>query len=79
MLDDIEFEIKSPITNKTDKLERNIKRALKQSANIIYDASRIRGMSESQLIKFLTNKAKTQPQIHKLILITKQNQIVDIK
>ena len=27
LLDGIEFEMKSPITNKTDKLERNIKKA----------------------------------------------------
>ena len=36
LLDGITYELKSPFTNKPNKLERNIKRALKQSKNIIF-------------------------------------------
>ncbi len=79
MIDGAEYEIKSPITNKPDKLERVIKRALKQCKNIIYDSSRIKDMRDDNLRRFLVNKARQQPQIGKLILITKRGQIVDIK
>ena len=79
LLDGIPYEIKSPITNKADKLERVIKRALKQSENIIYDSSRIRGMNDINLQRFLVNKARQQPQIGRLILITKHSKIIDIK
>ena len=78
-LDGIEFEIKSPITNKTEKIERNIKRALKQSDNIIIDSSRIRNYQEQRILGYLTQKARTQKQIHRLIFITKNGQIIDIK
>ena len=74
LLDGVVFEIKSPITNKPDKLERNIKRGLKQSKNIIFDSSRIRKMRDDNLRRFLINKAKTQKQIGKLIFITKRGQ-----
>ena len=79
LLDGIEYEIKSPITNKPDKIERNIKRALTQSKNIIIDSSRIKSMRDDTLRKFLITKAKQQKQIGKLILITKHGQIIDIK
>ena len=67
LLDGIEYEIKSPLTNKPDKLERLIKRALKQSRNIIYDSSRIKDMRDDNLRRFLINKAQCQPQIGELI------------
>ncbi len=79
LLDGVEYEIKSPFTNKQDKLERNIKRGLKQAKNIIFDSSRIKGMRDDNLRRFLVKKAREQKQIGELIFITKRNQIVDIK
>lgn len=78
LLDGVEFEIKSPITNKPDKLERNIKRALKQAKNVIIDSSRIKNMKDDNLRRFLVEKARNQKQIGELILITKRGQIIDI-
>ena len=49
LLDGIAYELKSPFTNKSDKLERNIKRALKQSKNVILDSSRIKGLRDDKL------------------------------
>ncbi len=79
LLDGVEFEIKSPITNRTDKLERVIKRALRQSRNIIYDSARIKNLSDDKLCNFLIHKARMQPQIRKLLLITKDGRVIDIK
>ncbi|MBR3115626.1 hypothetical protein IKF30_00135 [Candidatus Saccharibacteria bacterium] len=79
LLDGIEYEIKSPFTNKPDKLERNIKRGLRQSKNIIFDSSRIKNMRDDNLRRFLVKKAKEQKQIGELILIAKRGQIIDIK
>ena len=79
LLDGIEYEMKSPFTNKPDKLERNIKRGLKQSKNIIFDSSRIKNMRDDNFRRFLVRKAKEQKQIGELILITKRGQIIDIK
>lgn len=78
LLNGVEFEIKSPFTSKLDKIERNIKRGLKQSNSIIIDSSRIKNMKDSVLLSFLIRKLKEQKQIDKLILITKRGEIVDI-
>ena len=79
LLDGIEYEIKSPFTNKPDKLERNIKRGLKQSKNIIFDSSRIKNMRDDVLQRFLIKKAREQKQIGRLLFITKRGRIIDIK
>lgn len=79
LLDGVEYEMKSPFTNKPDKLERNIKRGLKQSKNIIFDSSRIKNMRDDNLRRFLIKKAKEQKQIGELIFITKRGQIIDIE
>ena len=79
LLDGVEYEMKSPFTNKPDKLERNIKRGLKQSKNIIFDSSRIKDMRDYNLRRFLVRKAKEQKQIGELIFITKRGKIIDVK
>ena len=79
LLDGVPYEMKSPFTNKPDKLERNIKRGLKQAKNIIFDSSRIKNMRDDNLRRFLMRKAKEQKQIGELIFITKRGQIIDIK
>ncbi|MBR6505516.1 hypothetical protein IKT18_01570 [Candidatus Saccharibacteria bacterium] len=79
LLDGVEYEMKSPFTNKSDKLERNIKRGLKQSKNIILDSSRIKDMRDDNLRRFLVRKAKEQKQIGELIFITKRGKIIDVK
>ena len=78
LLNGIAYELKSPFTNRPDKLERNIKRALKQSKNIIFDSSRIKGLRDDKLRSFLIKKAQEQKQIGNLIFITKHGQIIDI-
>ena len=79
LIDGIEYEIKSPFTNKPDKLERNIKRGLKQAKNIVFDSSRVKGLRDDQLRRFLVNKAKQQKQIGELLFITRHGRIIDIK
>ena len=79
LLDGVRYEIKSPLTNKADKLERNIKRGLKQSKNIIFDTSRIQNMRDENIKRFLIKKAKEQKQIGRLKMIDRRGTIVDIK
>lgn len=81
LVDGVEFEIKSPLTNKVNTLEHNLKRALKQSSNIIIDISRMDGrkMPEAKVKSFLLLKCKQHPQIKRMLLITKAKRIVDIR
>ena len=81
LLDGIEYEIKSPLTDKANTLERMIKRALRQSPNLIIDSSRTNGkrIRDDQIRKFLIDKVRRHKQIKRMLFITRNKQIIDIK
>ena len=78
LLDGIEFEIKSPKSANTNSLEHLLKKALKQSPNIIIDTSRMKNSRDDSVRKFLVSQIKSRKQIKKLIMITKRGQIIYI-
>lgn len=77
-LDGVEYEIKSPEKMNANSLEHLLKDALRQSPNIIIDASRMRRVRDDNLCRFLVRQANSRKQIKNLFLITKQGRIVDI-
>lgn len=81
LLDGIEYEIKSPFTDKANTLEHMLKRALRQSPNIIIDSSRTNGkkIRDDQIRQFLVSKARCHKQIKRILFITRKGQIIDIK
>jgi len=78
LLDGVEFEIKSPKSSTANSLEHLIKKALKQSQNIIIDTSRMKNSRDDNTRRFLISQIKTRKQIKRLIMITKRGQIIDI-
>lgn len=78
LLDGVEFEIKSPKTSNTNSMEHLLKKALRQSPNIIIDTSRMKNSRDDNVRKFLIAQAKSRKQIKTLIMITKRSQIIDI-
>ena len=78
LLDGIEFEIKSPKSANANSLEHILKKAVKQSCNIIIDTSRMKNVRDDNTRRFLINQVRIRRQINNLIMITKQGQIIDI-
>lgn len=78
LLDGIEFQIKSPKSANANSLEHIIKKAVKQSCNIIIDTSRMKNVRDDNTRRFLVNQVRIRKQINNLIMITKQGQIIDI-
>ena len=78
LLDKIEYEIKSPVSSTANSLEHLLKKALKQSPNIVIDTSRMKNARDDNTRKFLISQIKSRRQIKKLIMITKQGRIIDI-
>lgn len=72
------YEIKSPISDKNDAIERNISRALKKCQNIIFDSSRIK-IRDSQVQKELIKIRQRGKGLKKILFITKQGQIIDVE
>lgn len=78
LLDDVAYEIKPPKSANSNTLEHILKKALKQSSNIIIDTSRMKNVRDDNTRRFLTNQVRIRKQIKKLIMISKQGQIIDI-
>lgn len=76
-LDGVEYEIKSPETAKLSSIEQLIRKALKQSPNIIIDAARCKIRSD-KLVRYLCYKCREQRQIKGMLLVTKGGQIIDV-
>ena len=72
------WELKAPKTDKLSAIERNLKRATKQSSNIVIDSNRLRKIRDSTVQKFLLQKFKQQKTIKKLLFVNRKHQVIDI-
>ena len=78
LLDEVEFEIKSPKAALSNSLEHSLKKAIKQSPNIIVDTSRIKHARANNVRRFLLAQANVRTGIKRLIMITGSGYIIDI-
>lgn len=78
LLNGVEFEIKSPKTSCANSLEHLLKKALKQSPNIIIDTPRMKNSRDDNIRRFLIAQARSRKQIKRMLMITKKEKIVDI-
>lgn len=72
-----EWEIKSPVGKTSRTIENNLRNALKQSANIIVDLSRIK-QPEQKAIKEIKRQARLLRGIGKVIIVTKTKEMIKI-
>ena len=63
----------------SDLLDRILRRAVRQSRNVIIDAIRMEGSSDIQLDRDLREVAIHVKELRRLILVKKNREIVDIK
>ncbi len=76
-LDRTMYEIKSPVSDKVNAVERNITRALAKCPNIIFDSSRMR-VRDDQIMKELIKRRRAGKGVRKILFINKRGMIIDI-
>ncbi len=76
LMDGIEWEIKCPEGRKNRTIETNVRTAMKQSQNIIFDLRYIK-VSEKQSISQLEYYFKTKPRIRRLMVIKKNLELLE--
>jgi hypothetical protein len=69
------WEIKSPKTDKLSAIERNLKKASKQSSNIVIDSQRMSKLRDSSIQHYLINKLKEQKPIRKLPFVNRKRDV----
>lgn len=72
------WEIKSPRSDKLSAVERNLKRATKQSCNIVIDSHRMSKLRDTTIQNFLVQKFKQQKSIKRLLFVNRKRQVIDI-
>lgn len=74
----IDWELKSPKTDKLTAIERNLKRASKQSGNIIIDSQRMAKIHDLTIQKLLVHKYRQQRNIRRLWFVNRKRQVIDV-
>jgi hypothetical protein len=64
-----EWEIKSPEANNLKAVQRNLRRALKQSCNVIFDCRRMKHLPSEALEREVRTQAKALRSLKRLIFI----------
>ena len=73
------WEIKCPSSKNLNAIERNIRRACKQSKNVVLDTRRMKGLQRHAIEKEALDCLRRIKEIRRLILITGPNDIKQLK
>lgn len=79
LINGISWEIKAPTASNAKAIERNLRKALHQSSNIIFDSRRMKHMPDAIVERELRKFALVIKGIKKLVFVNRHCQIIDIK
>ena len=71
-------EIKSPVASKLSAVERNLKRACRQSTNIVFDSRRMKYLPDSSIQRELVKQFRLTRNIEHLLFINRKQELIDI-
>lgn len=78
-LDGIAYEMKSPTSSRLSAIERNIKKAMSQSMNIIFDSKRMKNVKDSQVLYELKKQLSNNRKIESLLFVDKKRRVHKLK
>ena len=78
LLNETPYEIKSPLGDKKWTIARNLKRARRQSRNIVLDLRRIK-RNENLCIREIQNYLNNSHIIEEILIITKERSLIDMR
>lgn len=77
LLNGVSYEMKSPIGS-LQSIERNLKRANRQSPNIIFDSRRMKIINTKIVEETIRRKVEKQRTIKSLLFINRHGKIIDL-
>lgn len=72
------WEFKAPKSSNLDAVERNLRRAKRQSSYIVFDSNRIKKIPDTALEREILSKAPHISGIKKIIFVNRKRNCVDI-
>ena len=78
LMDGVVWEMKSPTSTSVKSLQKVLRRAGRQSHNVIVDTARMRGVSDKAVQRELVRLLPLVASVHRLRLVTKARDVFDI-
>ena len=78
LMDGIVWEMKSPTSSSIKSLQKVLRRAGKQSHNVVVDTSRMKGVSDRDAQRELSRLLPLVASVHRLRMVTKNRNVIDI-
>lgn len=78
IIDSEVWELKSPKSAKLVSVERNLKKASRQSSNIVLDSQRMGRLPDASIERELIKQFKLTKNISKLLFINRKRKVIDI-
>lgn len=72
------WEMKAPKSSKLVAVERNLRRALGQSRNIIFDSRRMKGVPDAAIERELRKWGHDLKAVRRLIMVNRRAEVIDI-
>lgn len=73
------WEFKSPTSDKLNVVEKNIRKALHQSSNVVFDSRRMKRLPNSAIEREVRKWSKALNSLSALLYINKQGAVIGIK
>lgn len=78
-IDGLIWEMKALKSSKLHMVEQNLRRALKQSSNAIFDSRRMKGLPDHAIERELRKWGKELKSLKRLLFVNRHAQVIDIK
>lgn len=79
LIDGVKRELKAPNGSSISLVEKNLRRALKQSCHIVFDSHRIKRIPDKAIIRELTKWSHEIKGIETLWFVNRHRDVIDIK
>lgn len=79
LIDGVLYEMKSPVSSHLSVVDKNIKKALSQSCNIVFDSKRMKDAKDSQIVHELEKSVTSRRKIKSLIFVDKKRVVHRLK
>jgi hypothetical protein len=77
-LNGIKFEFKAPKSGKMDAVERNLKKAAKQSCNIVFDSRRMKKVPNVAIQRELSAQLSKSKVMKRILFVNRHGTVIDI-
>ena len=75
----IRYEMKSPTSSHLSVVDKNVKKALSQSTNIVFDSKRMKNAKDAQVLRELEKSIATRRKLKSIIFVDKRRAVHRLK